>query len=276
MSSPAGRRQALATMTSRGVSERAACRHLGLSRRVAGYALNQPAKDRALGKALIATSQRFPRFGYRRIAAWLNAGLFKVRRLWRQLHLQLPRRRPRRRRCGNDIRLPGATRKNSVWTYDFVHDRLADGRAIRLLIMLDEHTRECLAIEAARSITSQEVILTLSRLMKLHGKPEHIRSDHGAEFTSGVVMRWLRDERVGPAFTAPGRPWQNAFVESFNGKLRDECLNREWFKTGHEAKIIVERWRRFYNEERPHSALGYRTPAQARLEGFKIAHRLTV
>ena len=112
--------------------------------------------------------------------------------------------------------------------------------------------------------------------MRLYGKPEYIRSDHGAEFTAAAVMRWLRDQRVGPLYIAPGRPWQNGLVESFNGKLRDECLNREWFTTRQEAKFIIERWRRFYNEQRPHSSLGNRTPLQARLEGAKIEHRLTV
>src|SRR5262249_23790712 len=161
---PVGRRQALEAVSSRGVSERAACRYLGLSRRVSSYELRQPAKDKALGDRLIETSQQLPRFGYRRAALWVEAGQCRVRRLWRRLGLQLPRRRTRRRRSGIDVRLPGATRPNSVWCYDFVHDRLADRRAIRLLCVLDEHTRECLAIEVARSLTSTDVILTLSRL----------------------------------------------------------------------------------------------------------------
>jgi len=133
-----------------------------------------------------------------------------------------------------------------------------------MLCILDEHTRECLVIEVARWIRSQDVILTLSRLMKLYGKPQYIRSDNGAEFTAGAVMRWLRDQNVGPAFIAPGRPWQNGFVESFHGKLRDECLNREWFRDVREARVIIETWRQFYNTQRPHSALKYGTPAQAR------------
>lgn len=227
---------------------------------------------------LVNTSQRFPRFGYRRLAAWLDLGETRTRRLWRKLGLQLPRRRPRRRRCGSDIRLPGAPRPNGVWTYDFIHDRLANGTALKLLCVLDEHTRECLAIEVARWIRSQDVILTLSRLMKLYGKPAFIRSDNGAEFTARAVMTWLRDRNVGPAYIAPGRPWQNGFVESFHGKLRDECLNREWFRDVREARVLIERWRQFYNECRPHSALGYQTPAQARqrwiIEG-NIGLRLT-
>ena len=276
MSTPAGRRKALEAVSSRGVSERAACRYLGFSRRVTGYELRQPVKDKALGERLLDSTQQLPRFGYRRTAAWLDVSLCRVRRLWKQLGLQLPRRRPRRRRCGTDIRLPGATHPNSVWCYDFVHDRFADGRAFRLLCVLDEHTRECLAIEVARSITSQDVILVLSRLMRLYGKPAFIRSDQGTEFTAGAVMRWLRDQRVGPAFIPPGRPWHNGFVESFNGKLRDECLNREWFRDLREARMLIGQWREFYNHRRPHSSLGNRTPVQARQEALRMKPRLTV
>ncbi len=226
----------------------------------------------------MATSQRFPRFDYRRAAPWLRPGETRTRRLWKQLGLQLPRRRPRRRRTGSDIRLPGAVRPNSVWTYDFIHDRLSNGTALKLLCVLDEHTRECLAIEVARWIRSQDVILTLSRLMKLYGKPQHIRSDNGAELTATAVMRWLHDQNVATAFITPGSPWQNGYVESFHGKLRDECLNREWFRDAREAKVVVERWRDFYNHQRPHSALGYRTPTQARQDAIiegNIDQRLT-
>jgi len=188
MSTPAGRRTAVEQLTRRGVSQRAACRYLGLSRPVVHYELRQPQKDQQLGARLMVTSQRYPRFGYRRTAAWLDEGLCRVRRWWSELGLNLPRRRPRRRRCGSDMRLPGEPRPNSVWSYDFVHDRLANQRVVRLLCVLDEHTRECLAIEVARSLTSRDVILTLSRLMRLYGKPQFIRSDNGAEFTAAAVM----------------------------------------------------------------------------------------
>lgn len=257
------------------MSERSACRYLGFSRRVTGYELKQPVKDKALGDRLIESSQQLPRFGYRRTALWLDVSLCRVKRLWKQLGLQLPRRRPRRRRCGSDMRLPGATHPNSVWCYDFVHDRFADGPVFRMLCVLDEHTRECLAIEVARSITSQDVILVLSRLMRLYSKPAFIRSDQSTEFTAGVVLRWLRDQRVGPAFIPPGRPWHNGFVESFNGKLRDECLNREWFRDLREARILIEQWREFYNQRRPHSSLGNRSPVQARQEALRMEPRLT-
>lgn len=275
MSSPTGRREALKCLTSRGLSNRSACRHLGWSRRVATYELRQPGKDQALAGRLMTTSQEFPRFGYRRSAVWLNESERRVKRLWRQLGLNLPRRRPRRRRCGTDMRLLGAIRPNHVWTYDFVHDRLAGKRTIRMLCVLDEHTRECLAIEVASSLTSSDVILTLTRLMRLHGKPEHIRSDQGAEFTATRVMKWLRDRNVGPSFIPPGKPWHNGFVESFNGKLRDECLNREWFRDLREARTLIESWRQFYNHRRPHSALGYLTPAQFHQQSRNMTANLT-
>ncbi|MGT0191455.1 IS3 family transposase [Burkholderia pyrrocinia] len=278
MSTPTGQREALEVLTRRGLSQRKACCYLGLSRRVATYTLKQPEKDRSLGERLIAAAQEVPRFGYRRMSAWLALGESRVRRMWRALQLNIPRRRPRRRRCGNDIRLPGATQPNSVWSYDFVHDQLVDGRALKMLCVIDEYTRECLAIEVDASLRSQDVILTLSRLMRLYGKPAFVRSDNGAEFTAAKVMRWLRDAEIGPAFIAPGSPWQNGFVESFNGKLRDELLNREWFRSRAEAKVLIERWRQFYNERRPHSAHRYQPPATVRrawLDSDNIDTRLT-
>ena len=234
-----------------------------------------------LVQGIVEASQRFPRFGYRRMAAWPHGRLGETRtmRLWREPGLQLPKRRPRRHRCGSDIRLPAATMPNSVWTYDFIHDRLASGTALKILCVLDEHTRECLAIEVGRWMRSQDVILTLSRLMKLHGKPQFIRSDNGAEFTAKAVMKWLRDQSIGPAYIAPGRPWQNGFVESFHGTLRHECLNREWFRDVREARVLIEHCRQFYNHQRPHSALNYRTPAKARrqwIEEGRIERGLTV
>ena len=264
MTTPSGRRQVLEHLTRRGVSHRKACRYLGLSRRIACYALRQPDKDRVLGERLIRASQDVPRFGYRRMAAWIALGESRVRRMWRLLGLNIQRRRPRRRRSGSDIRLPGAVRPNAVWSYDFVHDQLVDGRVLKLLCVVDEYTRECLAIEVGGSLRSQDVILTLSRLMRLHGKPAYVRSDNGAEFTAAKVMRWLRDQAIGPAFIAPGSPWQNGVVESFNGKLRDELLNREWFRSRAEARVLIERWRHFYNEQRPHSAHRYQPPATVR------------
>ena len=264
MTSPSGRRTALVALTRRGLPQRKACRYLCLSRRIAGYALRQPAADQTLAERLLAASPQVPRFGYRRMAAWLGVGEARVRRLWRSLGLNMPRRRPRRRRSGSDIRLPGAVRPNAVWSYDFVHDQMIDGRSLKLLCVIDEYTRECLAIEVGARLRAQDVVLTLSRLMRLYGKPAFVRLDNGAEFTAAKVMRWLRDAAIGPAFIAPGSPWQNGFVESFNGKLRDELLNREWFRSRAGAKVLIERWRQFYNERRPHSAHGYKPPTSVR------------
>lgn len=264
----------MTVMTSRGLSTRAAARGLGLSRSVVHYALKQPGTDAKLSGRIRDLSQQFPRFGYRRVAAWLNVGDKRLWRLWSRMGLALPRRRPRRRRSGSDIHLPTAMLPNTVWSYDFVHDRTANKRTLKLLCVLDECTRECLGIEVARSIRSQDVILTLSRLMRLYGKPAYIRSDNGAEFTAAAVMRWLRDQNVGPAFIAPGSPWQNGTVESFNGKLRDECLNREWFVSVRDARVLIEQWRSFYNHQRPHSALGYRPPAVIRNE-LTLSDKLT-
>lgn len=208
MSTPIGRRRLLRLAKGRGLSSRAACRLLGFSRRVASYELRQPKKDALAVQQMIEASQRFPRCGYRRMAAWLRIGETRTRRLWREIGLQLPKRRPRRRRCGSDIRLPGGSQAQRVWTYDFIHDRLASGTALKILCVLDEHTRECLAIEVGRWMRSQDVMLTLSCLMKLYGKPEFIRSDNGAEFTAKALMKWLRDQNVGPAYmrqVGPGR-----------------------------------------------------------------------
>lgn len=266
MVTPEARREAVTMLKTRGLSARAACRLTGVSRSICQYKLKQPEKDRELSERLIAVSGSYPRFGYRRVAIMAKENPGRVWRLWGALKLALPRKRPRKRRVGSEIRLPGAVGPNHVWTYDFVQDRLANGGTFRLLCVLDEYTRYCLAIEVGKSIRSQDVMLTLSRLMHLHGKPQFIRSDNGPEFTAAAVMKWLRDNDIGPAYIKPGSPWQNGFVESFNGKLRDECLNREWFTTRRETKIVIERWRQFYNNERPHSSLGNKTPEQRRLE----------
>lgn len=178
MVTPVARREALEILKTKGLSERAACRIAGVSRRIASYELRQPAKDKELGGQLIEASGRYPRFGYRRIAVMTDQSIGRVWRLWAILGLNLSKRRPRKRRCGTDIRIPGATQPNSVWSYDFVHDGLANGGTLKMLCVLDEHTRECLAIEVGKSLRNQDVILTLSRLMRLYGKPAFIRSDN--------------------------------------------------------------------------------------------------
>jgi putative transposase len=184
----------------------------------------QAAKDQAVAEKLLAASPQVPRFGYRRMAAWLSLGEARVRRQWRGLGLNIPRRRPRRRRSGSDILLPGAVRPNAVWSYGFVHDQMVDGRALKMLCVIDEYTRECLAIEVGASLRAQDVILTLSRLMRMYGKPAHVRSDNGAEFTAAKVMRWLRDAAIGLAFIAPGTAQPRVVPEPHRGEGADRTL----------------------------------------------------
>jgi putative transposase len=188
----------------------------------------------------------------------------KVERIWRREGLKVPKKQPKRGRLwlndGSCIRLK-PQRKDHVWSYDFVMARTSDGRAFRILTMIDEYTRECLALLVDRRITSQDVIDQLFNLFVLRGIPEHIRSDNGSEFTASVVRRWLNRLGVKTLFIEPGSPWENGYIESFNGKLRDELLNREIFTMLTEAKILIEEWRREYNQIRPHSAKNYRPPA---------------
>jgi transposase InsO family protein len=188
----------------------------------------------------------------------------RVERLWRREGLKVPKKQPKRGRLwlndGSCIRLRPQY-KNHVWSDDFVATRTADGRVVRLLNIIDEYTRECLSIRVDRHITSEDVLEGLSNLFIIRGIPEHMRSDNGSEFTAKEVRKWLSDLGVKTLYIEPGSPWENGYVESFNGKLRDELLNREIFTTLLEAKVLIEGWRREYNEIRPHSALGYRPPA---------------
>ena len=188
----------------------------------------------------------------------------RIERIWRKEGLKVPQKQPKRGRLwlndGSCIRLR-PEHKDHVWSYDFLMARTADGRSFRILNILDEYTRECLAILVKRHITSQEVIDVLFELFIFRGIPEHIRSDNGPEFTSKDVRKWLSRLGVKTLFIEPGSPWENGYIESFNGKLRDELLNREVFYTLAEAKILIEQWRKEYNQIRPHSALGYRPPA---------------
>ena len=188
----------------------------------------------------------------------------RVERIWRQEGLKVPQKQPKRGRLwlndGSCIRLR-PLHKDHVWSYDFVAERTTDGRALRILVIVDEYTRECLHIITARRLTSQDVLDALFALFINRSVPEYIRSDNGPEFTAKAVRKWLGKLGVGTLFIEPGSPWENGYVESFNGKLRDELLNREIFTTLVEAKILIENWRREYNAIRPHSSLGYKPPA---------------
>ena len=188
----------------------------------------------------------------------------RVERIWRQEGLKVPKKQPKRGRLwlndGSCIRLR-PEHKDHIWSYDFVTARTTNGRAFRLLNIIDEYTRECLAILVARKIKSQDVIDVLFELFIFRGIPEHIRSDNGPEFTAEAVRKWLERLGVKTLFIEPGSPWENGYIESFNGKMRDELLNRDIFTTLTEAKVLIEEWRREYNQVRPHSSLGYRPPA---------------
>jgi transposase InsO family protein len=217
---------------------------------------------------------QYGRYGYRRITALLREEGWKVNhkrveRLWRKEGLKVPKKQPKRRRLwlndGSCVRRRPEYR-NHVWSYDFLHARTSEGRAFRLLTIIDEYTRECLAIDVARRLNSEDVLFRLEHLFVFRGIPDYIRSDNGSEFTAKAVRTWLKRVGVKTLYIAPGSPWENGYNESFNGKLRDELLNGEIFDTLLEAKVLIERWRKEYNTRRPHSSLGYRPPAPETIE----------
>ena len=225
--------------------------------------------EQALTNDIVGLATRFGRYGYRRITALLGLAGWKVNhkrvaRIWRREGLKMPARQPRRGQLwlnnGSCVRLR-PERKNHALAYDFVQIRTRDGKAVRLLSVIDEYTRECLAIRAGRSIRSPDVIETLAGLMTDRGVPEHIRSDNGPEFTAKAVREWLGKVGARTLYIEPGSPWENGYVESFNGKLRDELLDREVFYTLQEVQVLTEQYRQTYNRIRPHSSLGYRPPA---------------
>lgn len=246
-----------------------ACRIVGVHRSTYRHlALAEHDAEAALRATIRELAQANPRYGYRRITALLRRrgetiNPKRVWRIWRVEGLVLPRKRPRKRRRAQPGGLPTrATRRGHVWTYDFVFDQTERGQALKLLVILDEYTRECHRIRVGTRLDSAAVIATLEGLFAEHGAPEYLRSDNGGEFIADAVRTWLARRGTATVYIEPGHPWENGVVESFNGKLRDECLNQEVFWGEAHAQVIVERWRRRYNEERPHSALGYRTPAE--------------
>lgn len=223
---------------------------------------------------IIKLAGKYGRYGYRRITGLLrNSGWRvnhkRVERIWRREGLKVPSRQPKKKRLwlndGSCIRLRPEY-KNHVWSYDFVMTRSSEGRPIRLLNIIDEYSRECLAIQVERKLNSTNVLDLLYELFILYGTPAYIRSDNGSEFTAKTVRKWLENTGVKTLYIEPGSPWENGYIESFNGKLRDELLDREIFDTLLETKILTERWRREYNTIRPHSALGYRPPAPETIE----------
>jgi len=221
---------------------------------------------------MVGLSRENPRYGYRRVWAMLRregwrANKKRVHRLWRREGLKVPAKQRKRRRLPEGTSANGCTkrraeRKDHVWSYDFVMDRTEDGRRLKMMPIVDEHTRECLAIEVERSITANDVVAALARLFDERGEPSYIRSDNGPEFVAEAVKRWLEACGVGTLYIEPGSPWENAYGESFNGRFGDELLKREEFASLLEAKVLVEEYRENYNRRRPHSALGYRTPLE--------------
>ena len=251
------------------MSERRACQVLGQHRSTQRKQPVGRADEARLTADIIELARQYGRYGYRQIAGLLNdsgwqVNVKRVERIWRREGLKVPRKQRKRGRLwladGSCVRLR-PERANHVWSYDFVQDRTADGRAYRMLNVIDEFTREVLAIRVARSLNSTDVVDVLTDLFILRGPPAFVRSDNGPEFIAGKVRDWIAAVGARTAYIEPGSPWENGYVESFNARLRDELLDGEVFHSLREAQILIEQWRRHYNTKRPHSALGYKPPA---------------
>jgi putative transposase len=254
------------------VSERRACRVLGQPRSTQRYAKQKGKRDRILKERMVLLSQENPRYGYRRVWALLRregwpVNKKRIYRLWREEGLKVPDKQRKSRRLGDSEnsctrRRRQATHLNHVWSYDFVMDETEEGRRLKMMPVVDEYSRECLSIEVERSITAQDVVETLTSLFRRRGEPAFIRSDNGAEFIAKAIKRWLEVSGVRTLYIEPGSPWENAYSETFISRFSDELLKREVFADLLEAKVLVEDYRGHYNHHRPHSALGYQTPAQ--------------
>jgi putative transposase len=253
------------------VTERRACRVIGQSRSTQRYTKKTLDDEEMLRQQVIDLASQYGRYGYRRVTALLrNEGWLvnhkRVERIWRKEGLKVPQKQPKRGRLwltdGSVIRLRPEFPKH-VWSYDFMEDRTHNGVKFRILNIIDEYTRECLAVRVARNLTHKDVLEVLTNLFVERGVPVHIRSDNGSEFTAKRVRQYLSRLAVKPLFIEPGSPWENGYIESFNGKMRDELLAREIFYTLKEAQVIIEIWRKHYNTIRPHSSLGYRPPVPA-------------
>jgi putative transposase len=261
------RREVVEFIKTRNISERRGCALTGLNRKSHRYR-HRRKPEKKLTERIRQLAMKYPSFGYRRIWAMLarigiKINLKKVYRLWKQEKLSLPTRKPRKPRAKPSVGImPKAEKTNQVWTYDFVFDQSLSGKSLKMLTLIDEFTRECLAVEVGVSITSERVRQVLQKVCLEKGFPQMLRSDNGSEFIGQAVNKWLSANEIKPIFIEPGKPWQNGKGESFNGKLRDELLSREWFSSVKEAQVVIENWRKFYNEERPHSSLGYLTPME--------------
>ncbi len=259
------KREAVVFLKTKEVSERRSCQLILLARSTCQYRLKRE-PDEEFEAQVKELAFANPRYGYRRVHALLKRGGQKVNRkrvvrVWQKFSLQVPRARKTRKRVREpQLIMPVASRPNEVWTYDFVFDRDAAGRRLKLLTLMDEFTREGLAIKVGRSFKAAQVKEVLREVGGERGFPQFLRSDNGSEFIAGIIKEFLAENNVKAAYIEPGSPWQNGKGESFNGKFRDECLRMEIFGNWREAEVIAEQWRKFYNSERPHSSLGYQTP----------------
>jgi transposase InsO family protein len=279
MVSPSHKRRAIQVIVEEGLGTTAqACRALGLARSSFYLASQRSPEGQVMHAAIKTLSQKHPRYGYRRITALLRregheVNSKRVQRARRVEGLQVMKKQRRMRRVGKSTaERQQAQHTGHVWSWDFVEDQTDRGTRFRVLTLLDEHTRECLAVHVAWSIRAVDVITVVEAAMERFGVPEHLRSDNGPEFIAYAIQDWLKGKGVKTIYITPGSPWENAYIESFHDKLRDECLNRELFGSLLEAQVIIEQWRVEYNGLRPHSALGYQTPDEfaARIDSSRF------
>lgn len=260
------------------VSQRRACKALNQPRATQRYQSDRPERDSDLVLAIREIAAKHPRWGYRRVHARLrNLGwainLKRVHRLWKLHGLKVPKRTRKRRRIGNGeggASRQRASHRGEVWSYDFVMDQTSDGKRLKYLAIVDDHSRENIALEVERSMTADGVVTVLERAIQEYGAPQYLRSDNGPEFVAQRLRAWVEEMGFATIYIEPGAPWENCFAESFNSKLRDEHLNLEEFGSLAEAKVLANDWRKLYNQERPHSSLGGQPPAAAALSAAPL------
>jgi putative transposase len=252
-----------------GYSVRRACRYFHLHRSTFQYVLQRPQEKHArLIQRLTELSWQHPRYGYRRVVALLRhegwtVSKKQVQRLRRLTGLRVKPPKKRQRRQGVSTGwVQRATHRHHVWSWDFIYERTDNGGILKMLTLIDEYSRECLAIRPDRMFKSEDVLAIVKEAVQKYGAPEHLRSDNGSEFIAQIVQEWFREHGIRTIYIAPGSPWQNGWIESFHARLRDECLNRELLLNLHEARVVIEDYRRHYNQHRPHSKLGYLSPRQ--------------
>jgi putative transposase len=269
MVSPSNRRRAVRSCIEEGVGHAATARRaLGLARSTFYRGGNVSVTSKTLRQEIMILSEQHPRYGYRRVTALLrrsgrSINAKRVQRVRREQGLQVSKKQRRMRRVGlSTAQRQRATKPNQVWSWDFVEDQTENGTRFRILTLIDEYTRRCLATHVAWSIRAVDVITVVEAAMERYGVPEHLRSDNGPEFIAYAIRDWLQERQVKAIYIKPGSPWENGHIESFHDKLRDELLNREVFGRLLEARVVIEQWRCEYNQNRPHSSLGYQTPEE--------------